>query len=128
MNKYHKSPILFIDLKKNRIRIHRYTLQLLGNPEYIQILVNPEAGEIAVRRTVMQGALSHKVASIHLGSQKSYELYSKKLLRELSSISYSWREDQSYQLYGTLVSSHQLVRFPFRDAIPAGKDSASFTD
>ncbi len=33
--------ILCIDLKKNRIRIHRQTLHLLGDPDYIQLLVNP---------------------------------------------------------------------------------------
>ena len=35
-------PVLCIDLKKNRIRIHKLTLHMLGDPEYIQLLVNPQ--------------------------------------------------------------------------------------
>ena len=31
-----------IDLKKNRIHIHKPTLHLLGNPTLIQLLFNPE--------------------------------------------------------------------------------------
>ena len=35
-------PILSIDLKKSLIRIHRNTLRLLGDPDYIQLLINPQ--------------------------------------------------------------------------------------
>ena len=52
-------PILCIDLKKNRIRIHKQTLRLLGNPEYIQLLVNPDIHMIAIRRSVRQDYLAH---------------------------------------------------------------------
>lgn len=41
-------PMIVIDSKNNRIRIHRNTLHLLGDPEYIQLLVNPERLMIAV--------------------------------------------------------------------------------
>ena len=43
-------PILCIDLKKNRIRIHKLTLHMLGDPEYIQLLVNPDSHMIAVKK------------------------------------------------------------------------------
>ena len=36
-------PILSIDLKKSLIRVHRNTLRLLGDPDYIQLLINPNA-------------------------------------------------------------------------------------
>lgn len=36
-------PILSIDLKKSLIRIHRNTLRLLGDPDYIQLLINPNS-------------------------------------------------------------------------------------
>ena len=41
-------PTIFIDMKKSRIRIHRRTLQMLGNPTHIQLLVNPDSRTIAV--------------------------------------------------------------------------------
>ena len=32
-------PTLVIDCRSNRIRIHRKTLHMLGDPEYVQILI-----------------------------------------------------------------------------------------
>ena len=42
-------PILCIDLKKSLIRIHRNTLRLLGDPDYIQLLINPATKMIAIK-------------------------------------------------------------------------------
>ena len=36
------SAIMTIDLKWNRFRIHKSTLNKMGNPRYVQFLVNPE--------------------------------------------------------------------------------------
>ena len=33
---------LTLDMKRNRIRIYRATLRALGDPAYIQFLINPE--------------------------------------------------------------------------------------
>lgn len=35
------SPVVVIDCSRNRIRIHRTALHLLGNPDYVALLVNP---------------------------------------------------------------------------------------
>lgn len=42
-------PILSIDLKKSLIRIHRNTLRLLGDPDYIQLMINPNSKMIAIK-------------------------------------------------------------------------------
>ena len=42
-------PTLVIDCRSNRIRIHRKTLHMLGDPEYVQILINPTTRCIAFR-------------------------------------------------------------------------------
>ena len=49
-NKHSSHPLICIDFKKNRIRIHRNTLRQIGNPEYIQLLVNPDQKMIGVQR------------------------------------------------------------------------------
>ena len=49
------------DLKKNRIRIHKLTLHMLGDPEYIQLLVNPQDSMIAIRKSVRKDYLAHRV-------------------------------------------------------------------
>ena len=40
---------LSIDLKKYRIRVHKSTLHLLGDPRYIQLLINPSDQIVAIR-------------------------------------------------------------------------------
>ena len=67
MNKQTASqPILCIDLKKNRIRIHKLTLHKLGDPEYIQLLVNPTARMIAIRCSNREDNLAHHIRSYQL--------------------------------------------------------------
>lgn len=38
-----------VDLKQFRIRIYKTTLHSLGDPKYIQILVNPNDKAVAIR-------------------------------------------------------------------------------
>ena len=56
-----QQPTLCIDLKKNRIRIHKCTLHLLGNPEYIQILVNPDRHMLALRKSKRTDHAAHRI-------------------------------------------------------------------
>lgn len=44
------SAIMTIDLKWNRFRIHKSTLNKMGNPQYVQFLVNPEEMLVAYNR------------------------------------------------------------------------------
>ena len=37
-----------IDLKKNRLRIHKSTLRLMGSPEFVTLLFSPERNAIGV--------------------------------------------------------------------------------
>lgn len=38
-----------VDMKKYRIRVHKSTLHQLGDPPYIQLLINPSACVVAVK-------------------------------------------------------------------------------
>lgn len=111
-------PILSIDLKKNRIRIHKRTLHLLGNPEYIQLLVNPEARLIAVRCSVKSDYLAHRIRMYQLASKNSYELYSAHLIRSLQTVNSGWKENEAYRLYGIINPKEGLAQFPMDNGIP----------
>ena len=37
-----------LDMKKNRIRIHKPTIHMLGNPTLIQLLFDPDAMVVAI--------------------------------------------------------------------------------
>ena len=56
---------------------------MLGDPEYIQLLVNPDTHMIAVRKSVRQDYLAHHVRACYSDIRNSYELYSRELLQTL---------------------------------------------
>ena len=111
-------PVIFIDLKKNRIRIYKRTLHLLGDPAYIQLLVNPASQTIVVRCTNGQDNLSHRIYWERLIQHKCCELYSRDFLRTLRSTSQDWEENQTYRIYGTLVKPYKLAQFSMKNSIP----------
>ena len=95
-------PVLCIDLKKNRIRIHKLTLHMLGDPEYIQLLVNPQDSMIAIRKSVRKDYLAHRVRYSKADSRYCYELYSTELLQALRHTGIYLEDNRSYRIYGAL--------------------------
>lgn len=119
MNNYTNSaPILCIDFKKSRFRIHRNTLRLLGNPKYIQLLINPYENILAIRCTVREDRLSHYVATSCFISRNSYELYSSSLTTTLLNLNDQLRDDCSYRFYGSINLPHKIALFALNNAIP----------
>lgn len=111
-------PTIFIDMKKSRIRIHRRTLQMLGNPTHIQLLVNPDSRTIAVKRTSEYDHLSHRIPENELLHHKCCELYSRDFLKALRATSSGWTDKAAYLIYGTLIESCNLVQFSMKNSIP----------
>ena len=76
-NKHSSHPLICIDFKKNRIRIHRNTLRQIGNPEYIQLLVNPDQKMIGIKASCAVEKLAHKVKHYSGSYVNRYELHSR---------------------------------------------------
>lgn len=110
-------PAILIDLKKKRIRIHKQTLYLLGNPDYISLLVNPDERVIAVCRGSRSDHLSHHINWKAIVNKKSYELYSTNLLHSLRDISIDWQDNQSYRIYGEIIPNQGIAQFRMNDSI-----------
>lgn len=117
-HKIESRPAIFIDMKKSRIRIHKRTLQMLGNPSYIQLLVNPISQTIAVKRTTGADHLSHRIHENEIRHHKCCELYSRNFLKALRSASSALEDKKTYRIYGTLIESCHLVQFSMEDSIP----------
>lgn len=115
-----KQPILCIDLKKKRIRIHKQTLHLLGDPEYIQLLVNPTAKIIAIKKSYAGDYLAHRIHDYQFTDKNSYELYSANLLRTLQRNSMHWNNNCSYRIYGQFNHHEELVSFSMNDTVLVG--------
>ncbi|MCC8014012.1 MAG: hypothetical protein LIO87_02360 [Eubacterium sp.] len=107
-------PSLCIDLKKNRIRIHRHTLRLLGNPKYIQILVNPSDGKIALRKSDRKDYLAHK---IYHSTEDCIEIYSSALIENLMAVNENLIFNRSYRLYGNIDVRSEMVLFSIKESI-----------
>ena len=114
-------PMIVIDSKNNRIRIHRNTLHLLGDPEYIQLLVNPERLMIAVLSS-QKLKTANVIRWDRIAENRSCELYSKILIRQLGSICPYWNKIVKYRLYGACVSEGLFIQFDMSSAEEVGKE------
>ena len=102
-----------VDLKKYRIRIYKSMLRLLGDPTYIQLLVNPDNKCVAIRgvEKAVPGDQSEKIKPQRLMADNSYELYSMSFVKKLISVVGNLEMNCSYRLTGNIVSSHNMAVF-----------------
>lgn len=103
-------PLIMIDCKYDRIRIHRNALHLLGNPNYIQLLVNPENLTIALLPSE-KTRTAHAVRWDRLSDKHCCELYSKPLIVQLCNICPDWTRFGKYRIAGAYISERNLIQF-----------------
>lgn len=113
-----QQPTLCIDLKKNRIRIHKCTLHLLGDPEYIQILVNPDRHMLALRKSKRTDHAAHRIIISSLNSRYYYELYSLTFLQKLRKTNDGLENNQCYRIYGEFSPKEGIAHFSMNDCVP----------
>ena len=107
-----REPSLLLDLQNNLIRIHRNTLSLLGNPEYIQILVNPDTALIAIRGCNKDDYRSERIRWDTLrDNNKSCEFYSKSLIETIRKVFFNNIDTHKYRITGKYVNSENLTLF-----------------
>lgn len=110
-------PLLSIDFKRNRIRIHQVTLQLLGNPEYVQLLINPDEKTIALKCSNADDHLAHNISPKGKNRKQCCELTSKYLLDSLKQL-YFEDDDCNYRITGNLIKSEHVAEFKMKDSDP----------
>ena len=126
--KENRQPSICIDMKKGRVRIHKETLYMLGEPKYIEILVNPKKGGFIIR-TSAGGKNSHTVELEKLVEIKQcYELYSRPFIREIRTLDDSLKTTRSYRISGYLNPERTAAFFSLDDAtvIDNGKDAVLY--
>lgn len=108
--------IMAIDLKKNRIRIHKAALHLLGDPSSIQFLICPETKEIGVRNmddnpsdiTVL------KISKFQMASDNSIDFYSLRLVNQIVTAAGNMDEKCCYRIYGKINKEKRMALFSFK--------------
>lgn len=112
MNEGKICALLSVDIRKYRIRIHKATLNQLGSPEYIQLLVNPNDKVVAIRGLEKRCKEAHIVSYTHLKPDNPYELYSKQLITTLISLLPEPNGDCTYRLTGEIHIDKKAAFFP----------------
>lgn len=107
-----KYPIA-IDIRKNRIRLHKAMLKKLGNPKYIQLLINPDRMIIAVLgiEKEISGDQSYKI-NYNIPSPDSIEMYSRSLVTQIYDLIKETGNNSSFRIYGEIIPSQNLAVFP----------------
>ncbi len=102
-----------IDTKRSRIRIHKSMLHRLGDPQYIQLLVDPTSMAVAVRRvdTPLFGDAVHAVSREQLCSDFSCEIYSRFFVMKLSSLTPAMGEGHLYHMRGKIMPLQRMAVF-----------------
>lgn len=103
-----------IDLKKHRIRVHKESLRLMGDPKYIQFLVSVDRSMIAVRGvdTDVSDAAAIRISLPQLASDFSIEIYSTSLVDKLAEAFSGFDTTCTYRLTGTVLADERAAVFP----------------
>ena len=106
---------LTLDPARNRIRIHRQTIRLLGNPAYVQFLVNPEELYIAVLGSdkPIFGGTANKVR-LSDTTQQSVEFYSTILINNFYEMVGGFDLRFNYHLTGEVDQINRVAYFSLK--------------
>lgn len=113
-----QKPSISINISDSVLMIHKNTLRILGNPEYIQILVNPNDKSIVLCCSVEADPLAHYVKrEIFTVGKKTYKLHSCALLQGLYKIYPQFAIGNTYKIYGKFIPSLNIIKFDMSDSI-----------
>lgn len=112
--------VISVDLKKYRIRIHKSTLHLLGDPRYIQLLINPETMSVAIRAVEKRrsGDQTSVVDQRMMNSDNSIELYSRSLVEKIREIVPDLDDGFSYRITGDIIPAQKVAVFALKTLCP----------
>ena len=109
-------PMILVDMAKNRIRVHRATLETLHFPEYVLLIVNPAEKTIGIMPGKMNDPGAHRVKTQSVLGKNCYELYSTGLTRQLRYVCDDWLPGGKYLMVGFLLPGERVVCFPMENA------------
>ncbi len=107
------SAMITLDMKKNRIRIHKATLDLLKKPQNIHILINPDTSSLVIRPTPDNIKDSLKIS---YRADSDCEFYSTDLMEQLLLLKPQLNTSCTYRIVGKIVSEKRIAIFDISEA------------
>jgi len=108
------SPVfLTIDIKQNRLRIFKSALYQIGNPKFIQLLVNPEDMIVAVRGVDVESK-EDQTHRIRMVAKNSVDISSMAFVKKLCAVVGELDPHYSYRLTGKAFPEEGLAVFSLK--------------
>ena len=109
----HFMPYIIIDLDKKIIRIHHSVFEKIGNPTYIQFLINRKKGALAVKRCTKS---TDQAIKIPKPSGDYYDIYGKYIGWLFQDVCSKWSINDPYIIYGNANSDNTYICFWLKQA------------
>ncbi len=118
-----------IDLKKYRIRIHKSTLRGLGEPNIVQLLFNPDRRALLISCPTksISESQDEKVLFDKPGTDGTYQLYSRSLLKRMQEICTGLEDNCLYHVNGKYIKNMNAAFFSMDTSIKV-EESEETTD
>ena len=119
-----------LDMRRNRIRIHKPTINLLGDPTLLQLLFDPEDMVVAIvcRDTEVSGGQEVRINPRGLKSRNCFEFCSSMFLRKLREVHGGLDANASYRLTGKIIPELRAARFPMSTIQKIENDEGASVD
>ena len=107
------TPTLSLDFNRNRIRFNKSTLRGLGNPAFVQLLVNPDSRLIAVKAVdkAKSGDQTYRMPGKSAVNSHSTEITSQSLMFLLQDTFPELGAGNTCMLMGVIVPSERVALF-----------------
>jgi len=105
-----------VDTKRYGIRIHKVLFRQLGEPKYIQLLVNPAERVVAIKTVEFERSASqtHRIDEKRMHSEHSYEIYSRSFICRLREVEPGIADGAVYRIAGVIVPSQNMAIFSLK--------------
>ena len=106
-------PVIIVDIARHRFRIHRTTLERLGKPDYVRLLINPDKKGLVVASCNEDTQGAHRLR--HPSKRHSTEVYSPSLVNELAKCA-GFAHQKAVRLTGRQLRGQQVIFFSLENA------------
>lgn len=100
----------------NKIRVYKQLIDVLGNPKYIQFLINTEDLLLYVRGTDKHDSNCLEVPKFNGKKKFCYELHGRYFIKKISSLA-GWTLGGLYVIQGKYLEQYNLIAFNLREAV-----------
>lgn len=112
-------PSILVDMRKNRIRIHKHTLRALGCPDFVMLIINPETQTFGIKCSTIDDKPALRIRKNTI--KKECELHSKSLIAALHQLCPDWNDKENYRLEGEIIAAENMAVFSMKDYIVVGR-------